>query len=372
LYICRLSRELGRVTSDCRPWKSGGGVGVCENCGVVQHIVNKTWRQEIEKIYSEYQIYHQGNGAENAIISSNGGPSTPRSQKILERFNVEIDPPSEGKILDVGCGNGTFLSQFKLLNPQWTIYGQDPNPSDLQKILSITGGTHFYQCPVEEIDDSFDLISLFHVLEHIEAPVDFLDKLKSKLNNNGIILIQTPDYEKNPFDLVVADHCSHFTPNNFARLTQSAGLVPQIISNKWLFKEITVVAATGTTKTLRQFANTSDYQIRLHSAFTWLEETVEAARRISRLKNFGIFGTSSAAIWLDGELKNKAQYFVDEDTNRINQTIFGRPVHHPDTVPKEGNVFMAIVPNQAKAITERIVANSTTYHMPPPFPFSSP
>jgi len=365
LYICDLSQALRRVTSDCRPWKSGGSVGVCENCGIIQHVVDKTWRKEISQIYQEYDIYHQGCGVENAIFPFGGEVPMPRSKKFLKRFYDEISLPKQGNILDVGCGNATFLSEFKLKYPQWALFGQDPNSKNSQAANFTKDDIDFYHCPIEKIDETFDLITLFHVLEHIEGPIEFLTKLKSKLKKDGKIVIQTPNLEQNPFDLVVADHCSHFTMDNFNKLTDPAGLEIQIVSNQWLFKEITLIATIGDNKTFSHSQSVQNQLSRLNYEFNWLEETIKAARKISILPNFGIFGTSTAAIWLDSELQKKAQYFVDEDPSRINQVIFGRPVLHTKNVPENGQVFMAMVPNQANKITERLALNNTTYHLPP-------
>ncbi len=56
-----------RVTSDCKPWPSGGLLGICTVCATVQKPIFNDWVQEANKIYSDYSIYYQGGGEEPKV-----------------------------------------------------------------------------------------------------------------------------------------------------------------------------------------------------------------------------------------------------------------------------------------------------------------
>ena len=61
-------------------------------------------------------------------------------------------------------------------------------------------------------------MTMIHVLEHIESPFEFLEKLKTHINYDGHLIIAVPDYITNPFDLIIADHASHFSLNTLQNL----------------------------------------------------------------------------------------------------------------------------------------------------------
>lgn len=108
-------------------------------------------------------------------------------QKIsLIKKNTKRNP----RILDYGCGTGDFLKYLKKKNYQ--VEGFEPtlkaNEIASKKGLNI-------HLDVDSIDRKFDVITLFHVLEHIED-IDFLIKnLNQKLSKEGILIIAVPNHE---------------------------------------------------------------------------------------------------------------------------------------------------------------------------------
>ncbi|WGL58589.1 class I SAM-dependent methyltransferase [Pigmentibacter sp. JX0631] len=98
------------------------------------------------------------------------------------------------RVLDFGCGKPTFLK--KLSNYyQGDFVGFDF--SDLgwkdcqQQFLKLK----LFSNEFEKIQEKFDVITLWHSLEHHFRPVELLTQLKSKLNSKGIIIIELPNYK---------------------------------------------------------------------------------------------------------------------------------------------------------------------------------
>src|SRR5258706_16044569 len=60
--------KLHRVTSDCRPLPSGGGLGICAQCGCAQAIIDLAWHADAKRIYSDYSPYHQSGGEEQKYV----------------------------------------------------------------------------------------------------------------------------------------------------------------------------------------------------------------------------------------------------------------------------------------------------------------
>jgi 2-polyprenyl-3-methyl-5-hydroxy-6-metoxy-1,4-benzoquinol methylase len=99
---------------------------------------------------------------------------------------------STGSILDYGCGTGEFLHNFK--NHGWAISGVEPSNEARSKATDLLQKPIFSS--IEKLEESqFDVITLWHVLEHIH---DFNEKLlaiKSLLKQDGIIFIAVPNHE---------------------------------------------------------------------------------------------------------------------------------------------------------------------------------
>ncbi len=94
-----------------------------------------------------------------------------------------------GKLLDYGCGNGVFLQYMNVKG--FEVKGFEPNEvaRNQAKEFGIT------LIDSLETDERFDVITLFHVLEHISNPKEILQKLKSLLNENGKLIIAVPNYK---------------------------------------------------------------------------------------------------------------------------------------------------------------------------------
>tara|TARA_B100000242_G_scaffold67424_2_gene41930 strand:+ start:103 stop:969 length:867 start_codon:yes stop_codon:yes gene_type:complete len=90
------------------------------------------------------------------------------------------------KILDFGCGLGGFIKLAKKKSK--VCHGLEINKSinkKLQKNLKIF-------TEINEINTKYDVITMFHVLEHLEDPIKQLKNLRKKLNNKGKIIIEVP------------------------------------------------------------------------------------------------------------------------------------------------------------------------------------
>ena len=203
--------QLPRVTSDCKPFPSGGRIAVCGTCGGVQKPENRRWLDEIDSIYREYEIYFQSGGVEQAVFEPVGGVPRQRSVALLERVAHLKKLSSRGSVLDVGCGRGAMLAAFGAIRPQWRLYGHELSPRDAESLYGIPGFKKLYSGPLNQLQSQFDLITLIHSLEHFTNPLDGLVDIRKKLSPAGTLLIEVPNAEVSPFDLIVADHATHFS-----------------------------------------------------------------------------------------------------------------------------------------------------------------
>lgn len=132
-----------------------------------------------------------------------------------------------GCILDVGCGNGKFLKSLSRYG-KYELHGieragssaeRSKNMSDISLIIGELRKEHFR-------DNYFDVITLFHVFEHLESPGDYLQMLMDMLKPGGQIIFSFPNidswqahfFKGKWLHLDPPRHLFFFTPSQFKRL----------------------------------------------------------------------------------------------------------------------------------------------------------
>ena len=98
------------------------------------------------------------------------------------------------KLLDVGCGTGDFLVACK--NNGWIINGVEPN-LNAKKIISskLQDGEIIYADLFELNNEQFDVITLWHVLEHVPNLQEYISELKKLLKPNGVLIVAVPNFK---------------------------------------------------------------------------------------------------------------------------------------------------------------------------------
>lgn len=110
---------------------------------------------------------------------------------IRSKVNLISKYSSKGKVLDIGAGTGDFLVEAKIKG--WDVLGFEPNTQ--AKALAEKKGINFIETIAELPDASFDVITMWHVLEHVPDLYWQLDQLKRICKPNGIIIIAVPNFK---------------------------------------------------------------------------------------------------------------------------------------------------------------------------------
>lgn len=112
---------------------------------------------------------------------------------LLESFE------GDGKnLLDVGCGTGDFLKAASKRN--WEISGVEPNKQARKLALKKLSGSESIVSDLDDLintsqSEQYDVITLWHVLEHMPNYDNYIDKLNSLLKKEGHLLIAVPNYK---------------------------------------------------------------------------------------------------------------------------------------------------------------------------------
>ena len=99
--------------------------------------------------------------------------------------------PLKGRILDIGVGTGDFLLECK--NQNWEILGIEPN--DKAKGIAVGKGIKFGDTIEKLESNSFDVITMWHVLEHVPDVEHQVTELKRLLKPSGTIIIAVPNFK---------------------------------------------------------------------------------------------------------------------------------------------------------------------------------
>jgi SAM-dependent methyltransferase len=128
----------------------------------------------------------------------------------------------KGMLLDVGAGTGDFCKVA--LSANWKVEGVEPSEAALR--FANEKGVKMYKSLSNVKGRSYDVITLWHVLEHLPNLEDSIKKLSELLNPNGVLIIAVPNY--NSFDAKhykfhwaafdVPRHLWHFSRQSIPRL----------------------------------------------------------------------------------------------------------------------------------------------------------
>jgi len=329
-------------------------MGLCDSCGLVQAVTDDQWSTESQQIYTSYEIYHQGGGLEQTVFNPGTGIGRARSGSIVEGLLKAQELPKSGRLLDIGCGNGAFLRAFGRRLPQWRLNGSEFDTRHKPTVEAIPRVERFYSGSLEDIQGSFDLISLVHVLEHISGPTAFLSRIRKLIKPGGLLLIEVPDCKINPFFLVVADHASHFSPASLSAIVTKAGFNVCQAGDMWVAKEISLIAKNAEAGPTPAPGNPRTDAEQTFGNWVYLKGFALEAERAAGQGQFGIFGTSIAATWLNAQLGRAASFFVDEDPNRVGKMHEQRPIYAVKDIPAQASVFIALPTQLAKMIAARL------------------
>ena len=146
-----------------------------------------------------------------------------RKRKLIEKLSLNK------RLLDVGCGTGHFIDYCQ--QHGWQVNGVEPN--DIARTQAEDKTKIIIQHDLSEIvDSSFEVITLWHVLEHLSDLEQTMNQLKSLLAPGGVLIIAVPNfdaYEATVFDEYwaaydVPRHLYHFNRKALAQLSKKHGL----------------------------------------------------------------------------------------------------------------------------------------------------
>ncbi len=139
-------------------------------------------------------------------------------------------PPPAGRLLDVGCGSGAYGAS--LLRLGWQVDGIEPNAA--AAIRARQAGLSVQACVASAADlplAAYDVITIWHTLEHLDDPLAGLKRLQLALRPDGLLLVEVPNADGWAarlggaawLHLDLPRHRFHFTPASLRLALTLAG-----------------------------------------------------------------------------------------------------------------------------------------------------
>lgn len=164
-------------------------------------------------------------------------------RRLFRKLFSMIDPAqdkSSFSALDIGGGSGWLLGEAKVVEPRLrkTVV---VDIDDKAEAAAIAAGHSYFRGRIEDFStrDTFDLILMLNLIEHVKDPVGMLKKAGDLLNPGGRILIKTPNHDALDARLFRnrswgGYHCPRhwvlFDPKSFRRAAQQAGVEIESLS----------------------------------------------------------------------------------------------------------------------------------------------
>jgi 2-polyprenyl-3-methyl-5-hydroxy-6-metoxy-1,4-benzoquinol methylase len=221
------ARELYKARDRLRNTAETFSIAKCEDCGVLRTLPELT-ESELARCYPG--DYWGGDEPSDKWVQQ----SQAEKARILAKLEL-----TAGRILDVGCGAGFFLRALE--STRWDRYGIESDPRAAGVAASSLGTDHMLAGSLRTAvlpDSSFDVITMWSVLEHTTEPQVELAKARRLAKRGGVLVVQVPNaagyqarlFRGNWFALDAPRHRHHFSPGILSRLIKRSGFDPFFIT----------------------------------------------------------------------------------------------------------------------------------------------
>lgn len=244
----------------------------CDQCKLI-FMSPRLTSESLETVYSYWYKY-----AYNTIFEDES--VIDKRAKEFRNYHLKIlnsVVPQKGKLLDIGCGSGLFMSLAA--KDGWHVQGVEFDVSTAEKAaqtygLNVSAGKLEYFRGA----DIYDAVVSFDVLEHTQTPRQDIEKIVTLIKPGGYLLVRVPNSAslqakmlKEKWVGYISNHLSYFDKYSLTTLLEANGFyVENVISKNYIsqidilkhyiqyaFKKVKVEEGVAITEAARSFASPS-------------------------------------------------------------------------------------------------------------------
>ena len=199
----------------------------CKECGLL-FTTPRPNKDEIGRYYKSEEYYSHQENKEGFIPKVY---EKVKSVNLKNKYGIATEGKGKGKALDIGCGVGDFLHTME--QHGWDCTGVEP--SEDAKVIAkkrIKGQLLSSEEQENLPDSSFDLITMWHVLEHVDDIRWQIQQLHRLCKPGGRIIIALPNYKSYDGQYYKAEwaaydvprHLNHFNKETLIKILEESGL----------------------------------------------------------------------------------------------------------------------------------------------------
>jgi len=201
-------------------------ISLCKECGF--KFTNPVPREtELPKYYESEEYISHSNTSKGLV---NKVYRLVRNHSIKKKVGIATAKMNRGEALDIGCGTGDFLNEMSKRG--WKVKGIEPNDVARNNAITNFGLDVGEEAQLFKFDkDTFDVITMWHVLEHVYNLDKHLSQIKNILRKDGRLVIALPNADSMDAKIYknfwaaydVPRHLHHFNQSSFKRLMGKYG-----------------------------------------------------------------------------------------------------------------------------------------------------
>lgn len=208
---------------------NGFAIRRCSTCALVFSAPRPTPAQ-LDEVY--VSSYLASGGSITGYRSYNELPEAQarRSWHDLRSYAFDL-LPAVGRVLDIGCATGGFLAEAQASG--WTVRGTDYSTEAATRAAEVNGVAVEAPTllPADDAGAPFDLVTMWHVLEHLVELRETVDQLAGLVAPDGLLVIEVPNWDsvgrlvrgRSWSQLRPPEHINFFTPRSLTGLIERAG-----------------------------------------------------------------------------------------------------------------------------------------------------
>jgi len=322
----------------------------CKDCGHVS-ILNIPDQETMDDLYSNFYSYP-------SPMKDEFEPT--RDRDFINYFKRFIDPITKennlSKLLEIGCFDGFVLQNLSQIN--YDVIGCDPSDgADIGKDFGINILKEFFE-PKLFINNNitFDIVLSRHLIEHMVEPENFLSNIRSILNPNGMLIIETPNVHQYMRDgrlgVFSLQHITLFSASSLKILLGKCGFKKMKFIDQG--DNLIIIATKGWESSIDSFEGYAKVIQSFHNLVKNNKKKIYNKIEAYLNKNkticiWGAGGAGIAALTLYGIPGNEISYFIDSDKNKWGMEYFNY------SIP-------IISPKKAAEINPDLLIISSMYH----------